>query len=464
MARRRLDTALVFVAVWTVLVAVTYGEPLSFDGKIMYEVARAIAHGRLHLVIGEPPFFIHPVRGQVVMYPYSHYGIGVSLVILPLYGIARAFHLSATRTNLIVMWTNPFITAAAAAVLYRIGLALSWSRRLAVLVALAFGLLTMMIQDSTELFSEPGVDLGIGLLLLGLLRWRDGKSGSGLLVGAGIGIAMLFRDDSFLLVAPTVLAAIFLVPRHRVLPQLRQQGIGFLVALVPVVIWTAYYSHLSSGSWFPHSYGGKFDAPFWTGFYGQLIGPNKGFFFYNPWLVLAIPGIWLLARREPALTAVLVWLFVVRILFYAKWSAWFGGTAWGPRFIVPAILPMCVLAGETLRAIPRLASTRRFVLATITTAMLVAWSGLIAVASVWVSYVTDFKSFLIPSKSSWWLAITHLDGNPALYYFRQSPSPVGVALLVVAAISIAISLRRPRRNDSLHTISRPMMASSGSRS
>ena len=332
------------------------------------------------------------------------------------------------------------------------------------LVALAFGLLTMMIQDSTELFSEPGVDLGIGLLLLGLLRWRDGKSGSGLLVGAGIGIAMLFRDDSFLLVAPAVLAAIFLVPRHRVLPQLRQQGIGFLVALVPVVIWTAYYSHLSSGSWFPHSYGGKFDAPFWTGFYGQLIGPNKGFFFYNPWLVLAIPGIWLLARREPALTAVLVCLFVVRILFYAKWSAWFGGTAWGPRFIVPAILPMCVLAGETLRAIPRLASTRRFVLATITTAMLVAWSGLIAVASVWVSYVTDFKSFLIPSKSSWWLAITHLDGNPALYYFRQSPSPVGVALLVVAAISIAISLRRPRRNDSLHTISRPMMASSGSRS
>jgi hypothetical protein len=462
--RRRLDTILVFLAVLFLLVGVTYGDPLSFDGRIMYQVARAIAHGRLHLVIGEPPFFIHPVRGQVGQYPYSHYGIGVSLVILPLYGLARAFHASPGHTNLIVLWTNPLITAAAAAVLYRVGLALSWTRRLAVLVALAFGLLTMMTQDSTELLSEPGVDLGIGVLLLGLLRWRDGKSGSGMLAGAGIGIAMLFRDDSLLLVAPAVLAVIFLVSRPRVLPQVRQQGIGFLVALAPIAVWTAYYSHLSSGSWFPHSYGGKFDSPFWTGFYGQLIGPNKGFFFYNPWLVLAIPGVWLLSRREPVITAVLVWLFVVRVLFYAKWNYWFGGVAWGPRFLVPAILPTCVLAGETLRAIPRLASTRRLVLATLVTAVLMAWSGLVTVASVWVSYADDNKSLSAASQSSWWLAVTHLGGRPALYYFENSPSPLGITLLAVAAICVVIMLRRPRREILRHPLGRPVMASSVPRS
>ena len=294
----RLDTALVFLAVFFILAALTFGAPLSFDGQVMYAVARAITHGRLHLVLGQPPFVVRPTGGQAVMFPYSKYGIGVSLVIVPLYATARAFHLSPVSTNLVVLLANPLITAAAAAVLYRIGLALAWSRRLAVVVALAFGLLTMMAQYSTELLSEPGVDLGIGLLLLALLRWRDGKVGSGLLAGTGIAIAILFRDDSLVLVAPALIAAIFLVDRRQLRARLSRQTIAFLVPVVAVLVWTVYYSHLSSGSWLPHTYGQTFNSPFWTGFYGQLIGPSKGFFFYNPWLLLAIPGVWLMARRD----------------------------------------------------------------------------------------------------------------------------------------------------------------------
>ena len=463
----RVDTALVFLAVFFVLVGLTYGSPLSFDGQVMYAVARAIIHGRLHLVLGQPPFPVAPAGNFAAQFPYSHYGIGVSLVILPLYGVARVFHLS---TNLMVLCTNPLITAAAAAVLYRIGLALAWPRRLAVAVALAFGLLTMMAQDSTDLFSEPGVALGIGLLLLALLRWRDGKSGSGLLAGTGIGIAILFRTDSIVLVAPALLAAIFLVDRQTFLPRLRRETVGFLVPVVPVLAWTSYYSHLSSGHWLPHTYGGRFDSPFWTGFYGQLIGPNKGFFFYDPWLLLAVPGVvLLLVRRDLVWAAVLGGLFVVRVVFYAKWNYWFGGVAWGPRFVVPAILPMCLLAGESLRVIPTLIPTAKRAVGVLTAAALLAWSGLITVASVWVSYVTDYQRahpaipadataaqrealgsvgrhnhLFVASESEWWLAVRHLGDPTVLYYFRGSPSPLGIALIIAGAACVAASLR-PRR-------------------
>jgi hypothetical protein len=328
----RRDTALVFLAVFSLLAALTYGTPLSFDGQVMYAVARAITHGRLHLLLGEPPFMVRPTGAFAAQFPYSHYGIGVTLVILPLYVMARVLHLSSTSTNLVVLLANPLITAGAAAVLYRIGLALTWPRRLAVAVALAFGLLTMMAQDGTELFSEPGVALGIGLLLLGLLRWRQGRVGSGLLAGTGIAIAIIFRDDSVVLVAPALLAAIFMVDRRTLVPRLQRQWVAFLLPLVPVSVWTTYYSHLASCSWVPHTYGGNFNTPFWTGFYGQLFGPNKGFFFYNPWLLLAIPGVWLLARRELSLTVVLIGLFVARILFYARWNYWYGGGSVGTAF------------------------------------------------------------------------------------------------------------------------------------
>lgn len=464
-----MDTALVFLASFFILSALTYGTPMSFDGNVMYAMARGITHGRLHLVLGEPPFIVRRTGAFAVQFPYPHYGIAITLVILPLYVLARSLHFSPAHTDLLVLLTSPLIIAAAAAVTFRLGLALKWSRRLAAGVALAFALLTMMAQDSTELFSEPGVAIGIGLVLLALLRWREGRRASGLLAGTGIGIAILFRDDSAILVAPAVVAALFLVERRELLIRLKQEAVGFVLPLIPVLGWTLYYSHVSSHSWIPHTYGGTFNSPFWRGFYGQLIGPNKGFLFYNPWLLLAIPGVWLLGRREPVFTTVLAGLFLVRILFYAKWNFWYGGVTWGPRFVVPAILPMCLLAGESLRALPRITSSVRLALGALATGLLLMWSALITVVSVWVSYVTDLKlampalpahptaaeryqawltqwhnHLFVATQSSWWIALRHLGDPPDLHYFHTSPSALGLALLAAGgACSIGLMRRSP---------------------
>jgi hypothetical protein len=55
---------------------------------------------------------------------------------------------------------GPILTALTGALLYRIGRTLGWRRTTAVIVPVAFGILTMAAVYSTELFSEPAVTLG----------------------------------------------------------------------------------------------------------------------------------------------------------------------------------------------------------------------------------------------------------------------------------------------------------------
>jgi hypothetical protein len=80
--RDALVALLVAVALFGLFVAVQWAALLSFDGKVALSTAHAMAEGRLHLLPSEDPTKHH--------YPYSHYGIGTPLVLLPLYLLQRA--------------------------------------------------------------------------------------------------------------------------------------------------------------------------------------------------------------------------------------------------------------------------------------------------------------------------------------------------------------------------------------
>jgi hypothetical protein len=65
-------------------VAVQRGRISTYDSKIAVATARAITEGRLHLDPADDGYGWHV--------PYSHYGIGMPLVILPLHVLQQAFH------------------------------------------------------------------------------------------------------------------------------------------------------------------------------------------------------------------------------------------------------------------------------------------------------------------------------------------------------------------------------------
>lgn len=98
-------------------VALQRGKISTYDSKIVLATARAISEGHLHLDPADDGYLRHV--------PYSHYGIGMSLAILPLYVLQQALHVS---SDALVTLTSPLLLCASAALLYLCGRELRWSR------------------------------------------------------------------------------------------------------------------------------------------------------------------------------------------------------------------------------------------------------------------------------------------------------------------------------------------------
>jgi hypothetical protein len=116
--------------------------------------------------------------------------------------------------------------------------------------------------------------------------------------------------------------------------------IGLCLALIGLYNAARFGSPTKSGYYFGSGEG--FNFPFLTGVYGLTISPYRGLFWYNPALILALPGWWLLRRSAPRLAWLALALAVGQLLVFASWWSWHGGVVWGPRFVLPA-LPLMTL-------------------------------------------------------------------------------------------------------------------------
>ena len=97
---------------------------------------------------------------------------------------------------------------------------------------------------------------------------------------------------------------------------------------------------LSTGYHFESGEG--FNANWLLGLWGLLFSPYRGLFWYTPLAILSVlawPGFIRRHRAEGWLTAVVT---LVMVALFGKWWMWWGGFAWGPRFLVP-LAPFLVL-------------------------------------------------------------------------------------------------------------------------
>jgi hypothetical protein len=309
---------------------------------------------------------------------------GASWLCLPTY--AAAFHLAgaparpdpgwlawAVWLSIVFAISVPSVIAALflARLMRRLGAgeAASW------VVALGWALGTMALPYSTLLY---GNQLAGSLLLIAFSLFVDIRHGQPAtpwrmaIAGVLIGFAGATEYPAALIALPVAVYALWFI-------RVRSCLWAALGGVVPLLALAWYHTAaFGSPTAFPYNYSvwpqphtGWFmgiGKPNFTALGNILVGEFRGLLFTTPWLALAVPGavaLWVRPgrRAEVAVCAVSVLLF---LWLNSSIPPWDGGWAAGPRYLVPMLPFLAVLAGGVpawlwpeAAAGPRVASTRK---------------------------------------------------------------------------------------------------------
>ena len=276
-------------------------------------------------------------------------------------------------------------TAAAGVLVYALVRTLGYAGPVAVLTALGYGLGTMAWPYAKLDFTEPPattfVLLATLLLTLALRRspaHHSRASGNPpLLLSSPVLLAGLAGVSCIAAIATKYVTACFvpLLLLHGLLlatglPSGRRLGAAvrllgaFLLPILALGIVALAASVVVAGGppvllteFFGGLQRGWLNLPAWIGFRGLVFSPGKSLFLYSPFLILGLASIPLFVRRHGWRGALYVVVPVLFIAIYSLKRVWDGG-GWGPRYMVPMVPFLAIVAAPLLaaawRRVPRL--------------------------------------------------------------------------------------------------------------
>jgi hypothetical protein len=296
--------------------------------------------------------------------PRAPYGTAQAVLVLPWHFAGRMLRavlpgIPARSKDLfldaLVASSSATFAALAAALAFLIFWRLGMDVQPALWAALMMALATPLFSYSAWFFSEPLVAV---LLLAAALVLFTGETAvpaspkRAAIAGMFLGVALWVRP-SHLIAAPVFFAAL--------LVRDRKKGLAAAIALALVVgIFGGAYlvrNQIYFGSPFEFGYpdvaeGGRhlntFRTPLTTGLFGFLLSPGKSVFLFAPPIVLAIAGVRRLWKRDAGLAVVAAGLPLIYLLFFARYTQWEGGYCVGPRYLVPALMVLCLGLGPML--------------------------------------------------------------------------------------------------------------------
>ncbi|HEY4819114.1 MAG TPA: hypothetical protein VIH67_16930 [Candidatus Acidoferrum sp.] len=331
-------------------------------------------------------------RGQ----PRAPYGEGQAILVAPWHVVARMLRavlpgIPAQSRDLfvdvVVTSSSATFSALAAALALWIFCELGIDIKTATLAALMLALATPLFAYSAWFFSEP---LAAALLLgtaLALFTGGGEQRSTALVALAGVllGVTIWVRP-SHIIAVPVFLLALLIRDREK--------SIRAAITLAAVVGFFGGMYLLRNQIYFGNpmdfgypevAEGGKhlnsFETPLATGLYGFLLSPGKSVFLFAPLVLLAVPGVLRLAKRNVPLAIVAGGTPLIYLLFFARYTQWEGGYCVGPRYLVPGIALLCLGLGPALAdATPQI---RKLAL------VLFAAGMLVQVVSVATSFMED---------------------------------------------------------------------------
>ncbi len=321
-----------------------------------------------------------------------------------------------------LLW-NGLLTAATAVLLWSTAERLGYGERTGSVLALIFGLGTIAWPYANHLFGEPLSALGILLCFYAMLRPAAGKSRLaanaeddmfpasrnwqfGLVAGLGAAVVIATVTAHVLLIAVFGIYLLWALLRtdsplaaHRpTVPRTMTHAVvritAFALPLLIMGLLLLLYNAARFGDPFDTGYhfdsGEGFTTPFLQGFWGLMGSPYRGVFWHTPVLVLSVLAFPAFVRRHRAEGLLIAALSLVLVTMYSLWWMWWGGFAWGPRFLVPLTPLWILLLAPVLERVmskeSRIGAWKQLALPMLY-ALLIALSFLVQLSSVVVNYV-----------------------------------------------------------------------------
>ena len=283
---------------------------------------------------------------------------GVSFLGVPGYYILRLFDPdpfgsfeNATRSaHLITFFSIAMLCAAGCAVFYLLSRRWLPPSRSAILTV-CYGLGTSNFGYATILYTQAvlGAFFIIALHILLGNEKRNVRMVGLSTAGFLLAFSVMIEPLSILVV---VIFGFYLL--------IRRPGIGgwlcFVLGALPVFFLLLGYNYSTMGSLFASSY--KYQNPIYT-YEGAFMGifqppsfkvlyfitfhPIRGLFWVSPLLIMTLPGLYLLLKKDRAVTLLSAAVIAVYLLFSMSFVAWHAGWCVGPRYLSPS-LPFWVLA------------------------------------------------------------------------------------------------------------------------
>ncbi len=280
---------------------------------------------------------------------YSKKSLPVIVLLTPLVALARLFSLDTIRA---VLLSGPIFTAMSAVWLYRLSRALGYPRSAAVLATMTFGAGTMALVYSRLAMGEAIAGWGLLCAVFALHRILEpsypSRARVGHILACGAGLALVIGTNAVYVCLVPLFVVVLVIARRRLAWRQAARDLGLLtVPIAAVGVVLAGYNYVRFGSvwnagrsFLPGQEG--FTSPLWWGAAGMLVSPARGLVWYSPPVWLALWGWRRFHRTHAALSWTLLATIVMHLVAFGMWWEWWGGYSWGPRYLLP-IVPCLIL-------------------------------------------------------------------------------------------------------------------------
>lgn len=254
-----------------------------------------------------------------------------------------------------------FLAAVALTLAYRV--ALRWCSREAALrgVMLLWATSPMLYYQTSNLSMSHGVTfLAIVTCVYGLVRAEDapGRWWPWLLAGAGFGLAVVTRFQTAIFGVVPAFVWLSLVLKTRDPRAGAKAALGMICGALPLLVLQMFAWKTVYGSWLVYSYGVEKEPFYWTkpAFSEVLFSPKHGLFYWNPFLLAGVIGLFVLAWQRRGLAVISAVAVLIMIYVNAAWWCWWFGSSFGSRAFDGAFLFMMIGMAWLFQRLPARAS------------------------------------------------------------------------------------------------------------